>query len=98
MKIQCNNCSKIYLVPSEKIGKFGSKVKCTNFNHTWHKYLQESDELHTTNIKEKKSWRKSFLVFTTLAFAVVAVLCIAIANPKQMDKMYTKRLVRIMLQ
>ncbi|MGL9761516.1 MAG: hypothetical protein ACR5LB_04880 [Wolbachia sp.] len=27
-------------------------------------------------------------MFTTLAFAVVAGLCIAIANPKEMDKVY----------
>jgi len=27
-------------------------------------------------------------VFTTLAFAVIAGLCIAIANPREMDKVY----------
>lgn len=88
MKIQCNNCTKTYLVSSEQIGKLGRKVKCTNCNHTWHEYLQESDKLHTTGIQEKKVGGKSFLVFTTLAFAVVAGLCIAIANPREMDKVY----------
>ncbi|WCR59467.1 MAG: hypothetical protein PG978_000903 [Wolbachia endosymbiont of Ctenocephalides felis wCfeF] len=88
MKIQCNNCTKTYLVSSEQIGKLGRKVKCTNCNHIWHEYLQESDELHTTGIQEKKVGGKSFLVFATLAFAVVSGLCIAIANPKEMDKVY----------
>ncbi|MGL9761517.1 MAG: zinc-ribbon domain-containing protein [Wolbachia sp.] len=60
MKIQCNNCTKTYLVSSEQIGKLGRKVKCTNCNHTWHEYLQESDELHNTGIKEKKVGGKSF--------------------------------------
>lgn len=88
MKIQCNNCTKTYLVSSEQIGKLGRKVKCTNCNHIWHEYLQESDELHTTGIQEKKVGGKSFLVFATLAFAVASGLCIAIANPKEMDKVY----------
>ncbi|WP_225537347.1 MJ0042-type zinc finger domain-containing protein [Wolbachia endosymbiont of Mansonella perstans] len=88
MKIQCNNCTKTYLVSSEQRGKFGRKVKCTNCNHTWYGYLQESDKLHTTGIQEKKVGGKSFLVFTTLAFAVVAGLCIAIASPRKMGKVY----------
>ncbi|WP_395463227.1 zinc-ribbon domain-containing protein [Wolbachia endosymbiont of Cantharis cryptica] len=94
MKIQCNNCTKTYLVSSEQISKSGRKVKCTNCNHTWYEYLQESDKLHVASIQEKKVGGKNFLqnlVFTTLAFAVVTGLCVVIANdifPREMKKVY----------
>lgn len=55
MKIQCNSCTKTYLVSSEQIGPFGRKVKCTNCNHIWHEHLEEaSSKSHSANIQEKK--------------------------------------------
>ncbi|QOD38421.1 zinc-ribbon domain-containing protein [Candidatus Wolbachia massiliensis] len=91
MKIQCNNCTKTYLVPSEQMGEFGRKVKCTNCNHTWYEYLQGSDKLHTASIQEKKVGKRGFLqslVFTALAFAVVTGLCVVVVNPREMNKVY----------
>ncbi|MGL9717222.1 MAG: zinc-ribbon domain-containing protein [Wolbachia sp.] len=82
MKIQCNNCTKTYLVSSEQIGESGRKVKCTSCNHTWHEYLQEST---VVSIQEKKA---GGLVFTTLVFAVVTGLCVIVANPREANKVY----------
>ncbi|NSX83507.1 hypothetical protein GOM44_03835 [Wolbachia endosymbiont of Atemnus politus] len=87
MKIQCNNCTKTYSIPSEQIGESGRKVKCTNCDHTWYEYLQESNKLHTA-ITQKKAGGRDFLVFTTLAFAVVTGLCVVVANPKEVSKVY----------
>ena len=95
MKIQCNSCTKTYLVSSEQIGAFGRKVKCTNCNHIWHEHLEEaSNKSHSANIQEKKISGRNFLqslAFTTLAFAAATGLCVVIANgifPREMNKAY----------
>ncbi|WCR57870.1 MAG: hypothetical protein PG980_000342 [Wolbachia endosymbiont of Ctenocephalides felis wCfeJ] len=74
-------------MPSEQIGEFGRKVRCTNCSHTWYEYLQESGELHAA-AQEKKVGGRNFLVFTTLAFAIVTGLCVVVANPKEVNKVY----------
>ncbi|MDM8335179.1 zinc-ribbon domain-containing protein [Wolbachia pipientis] len=84
MRIKCNNCTKTYLVPYEQIGEFVKKVRCTNCNHTW--YL--SGKVHTASIREKKVGGRNFLVFATLAFAVITGLCIVVSNPREMNKVY----------
>ncbi|WP_168464034.1 zinc-ribbon domain-containing protein [Wolbachia endosymbiont of Ctenocephalides felis wCfeT] len=92
MKIQCNNCAKIYLISPGQIGESGKKVKCTNCNNTWYEYPRKAENSH--KVEEKKTNNKSFVqsvVFTTLVFTVITGLCVIIANdffPREINKMY----------
>ncbi|WCR54289.1 MAG: hypothetical protein PG981_001311 [Wolbachia endosymbiont of Ctenocephalides orientis wCori] len=89
MKIECNSCTKIYLVLPEQIGESGRKVKCTNCNHVWYQHLEEPS--NDINIKEKKVGKTRNLVLASVVFAAVAWLSVTIANdvfPREMSKMY----------
>ncbi|QIT35726.1 hypothetical protein WBP_0287 [Wolbachia endosymbiont of Brugia pahangi] len=47
--------------------------------------------IHTASMQEKRIGGRNFLqnlVFTTLAFAVVTGLCVAIASSKEMNRVY----------
>jgi predicted Zn finger-like uncharacterized protein len=41
IKIKCQNCTKVYLVPENKIGKSGRTVKCTSCDFTWYTHPYE---------------------------------------------------------
>ncbi|OEY86951.1 hypothetical protein BIY23_00400 [Wolbachia pipientis] len=36
IEIQCQNCTKVYSVPADQIGKSGRTVKCTSCEFIWH--------------------------------------------------------------
>lgn len=83
MKIQCQNCAKVYLVSTDQIGKSGKKVKCTSCNYIWYEY--PSNEPPSTSAQAKKG---NFLAFTTFACITFIALCFVRVNPDEVKRVY----------
>ncbi|MDD9332075.1 MAG: zinc-ribbon domain-containing protein [Wolbachia sp.] len=88
--MQCQNCTKTYLVYPDQIGKSGRKVKCANCHH-----LQESsNNLCIANIQEREAGNRSFLrslAFTTATLTATTTLCFIMADnifPNEIKKVY----------
>lgn len=47
-----SNCTKVYLVPTDQIGKSVRKVKCKSCNYIWYEY--PSNEPSYTRVQAKK--------------------------------------------
>lgn len=86
MKIQCKNCTKVYLVPDHQFGKSGRKLKCTSCNHIWHQCV--INELPACKIQEKKGNFFQNLTFMTLACITVIGICFIIIDPNKLKKVY----------
>lgn len=80
MKIQCQKCTKVYLISKNQIGKAGRKVKCENCNHTWHEYPLSEPKFRS--IRTKK------LAFTTVGCVAFLALYFTIFSQNDVKKMY----------
>ncbi|MDN5248307.1 MAG: zinc-ribbon domain-containing protein [Wolbachia endosymbiont of Tyrophagus putrescentiae] len=82
MKIQCKNCTKVYLVPEDQIGKSGRKVKCTSCHYIWYEYPQVA-----INRQEKKSGLWKNLALACIMFVAISAV---IVDPNEVQRLYNK--------